>query len=62
MNLSNEKTITSGGFGFQDRLKSFLTKTSNHTNSFDWFLNYIKYKIPEAVTSEELIKKDCDMR
>ena len=35
---SNEKTITDGGFGFEDRLKSFLTRNNNHFNRFNKFL------------------------
>jgi len=48
------QTITDGRFGFEDRLKSFLTKTNNHTNAFPKFL--------KSITDEnqmELIKKAC---
>lgn len=54
---SNEKTIADGGFGFEDRLKSFLTKTNNHTTAFPQFL--------KSITDEnqtELIKKACKLK
>ena len=50
---SNEKTITDGGFGFEDRLKSFLKKDNNHLSSFGRFLNSVTATDQEK---EELIK------
>ena len=56
---SNEKTITDGGFGFEDRLKSFLTRNNNHFNSFDKFLDSVTSK---DQTKEELIKQTCKLK
>ena len=56
-----EKSINTGGFGFQNRLRSFLMKTNNHTISFDLSLNYIKKNYikdeTQLLTPQELIKK-----
>ena len=56
---SNEKTITDGGFGFEDRLKSFLKKDDNHLNSFGRFLNSLTTTYQER---EELIKQTCKLK
>jgi len=56
---SNEKTITDGGFGFEDRLKSFLKKDNNHLNSFGRFLNSLTTTDQEK---EELIKQTCKLK
>ena len=56
---SNEKTITDGGFGFEDRLKSFLKKDNNHLSSFGRFLNSVTATDQEK---EELIKQTCKLK
>lgn len=56
---SNEKAITDGGFGFDDRLKSFLTKNNNHLNSFGKFLDSVTSTDQEK---EELIKQTCELK
>ena len=55
--FSNAEILTDDGFGFEDRLKNFLTKTNNHTTSFYRFLNSITDGSPT-----ELIKKACKMK
>ena len=56
---SNEKTITDGGFGFQDRLKSFLTRTDNHTNAFPKFL---EYATSGNENQKKLIEETCKLK